>query len=398
MLVGRADFDYYLRRLKRYLHLPVRQESLWAVLHSPSCPAAAWDAGDRYMTGRKHRAVKACGFLARASLIFVAVLVQTNASPAHGGSVFVTAALGQPSKGFSDNHMRGANTGAGVAAGEDAVERAFGSDRVVAGEADLPGWLVRSEAEGGAARDVSSADGVRVPIMIRVSEEDVRMAAEDGGRLASLVGAPWVDMIAYVVAGNSEDRPMLKTAGGYVGTPQGLAMDVIGRLARGKPRLVSIGNGGGDGAALDADELRAVVWSAVIHGASGIIYDDRGPAPGTSDGTPAALNAEMVEIHRLMKDMGNILLASTGLPNGVLLRMAPRGEMPAPDMMPYPFEARAYRTGDRVFYAILNLSQEGGAVLDHAPFGIRGMAFRRYEVKFGYLPDDASYGRTGEAP
>lgn len=366
------------------------------------------------MTGRKHRAVKACGFLARASLIFAAVLAQTNAAPAHGASVFVTAALGPPSKSFSDNHMRGANTGAGVPAGEDAVERTsaaaaesmhvigspFGSDRVVAGGADLPGWMMRSEAEGGAARDISSADGVRVPIMIRVSEEDVRMAAEDGGRLASLVGAPWVDMIAYVIAGNGEDRPMLKTAGGYVGTPQGLAMDVIGRLARGKPRLVSIdsGNRGGGGAALDADELRAMVWSAVIHGASGIIYGDRGPAPGTSDGTPAALNAEMVEIHRLMKDMGNILLASTGLPNGVLLRMAPRGEMPAPDMMPYPFEARAYRTGNRVFYAILNLSQEGGAVLDHAPFGIRGMAFGRYEVKFGYLPDDASYGRTGEAP
>lgn len=338
------------------------------------------------MRGRKHRAVKASGFLARASLIIAAVLVQTNASPAHGGAEVPTG---------KDAVER---TSAAAAESMHVIDSPFGADRGVAGEAELPGWRMASKA--GAARDISLADGVRVPIIIRVSEEDVRMAAEDGGRLASLIGASWVDMIAYVVVGNGEDRPILKTAGGYVGTRQGLAMDVIGRLARGKPRLVFIdsGNGGGDGAALDADELRAVVWSAVIHGASGIIYDDRGPAPGTSDGTAPARTAEMVEIHRLMKDMGNILLAPTGLPNGVLLRMAPRGEVPAPDMMPYPFEARAYRTGNRVFYAILNLSQEGAAVLDYAPFGISGMAFRRYEVKFGYLPDYASYGRTGEAP
>lgn len=232
--------------------------------------------------------------------------------------------------------------------------------------------------------------GVEIPIYLNLTGGHLTDQFINETIMRDYVDSESTDLIAHDYYTINSKQPMIYLQDGYVSTRQGHAIDRLTNFSRGKPQysFIESSDYNNDGTLPTAAQMRAQIWSSVIHGAVGIIYFPVVLSPWSWDGTPATLVEEMKASHQKIKSLESTLLdLATGLPRGQLHKMAQAGAVPSADMMPYPFEARTIPTSQGTFYIILNLSPLGAATLNHSPFGISNMAFEPYEVKMGYIED-----------
>jgi hypothetical protein len=132
----------------------------------------------------------------------------------------------------------------------------------------------------------------------------------------------------------------------------GQAVDLCRELSDGKPQFAFIETSSQQLAWLPknsrgptADEVRAEIWDAVIHGVRGIIYFPQQFNPFKFDATPSSVSVELAKQDRLIEKLGNVL--ASPVPNGLKVTVSP------------PLEATCRVGSDGTAYAIvLNLSPE----------------------------------------
>ena len=261
--------------------------------------------------------------------------------------------------------------------------------------ADAPGVglehvAVTPEEIDEVARQWRSAGG-EVPLFLNLTGAHVNDEWINAPLMADYVDGDSTDIIAHDYYTINNGAPMLYELDGYLTTRQGRAVDRLSEWSGGKPQYTFIESSDFDrnGTVPTAGEMRAQIWSAIIHGAVGIVYFPVAFDPWSFDETPPDLLAAMEINHALIGDLEEIILdPATGRPNGTLHRMAPQGEVPEPGMMPYPFEARSYETPQGEFRIILNLSPVGAAVLEDPSGSSPGLEFGPYEVKAGYVDQE----------
>jgi len=138
----------------------------------------------------------------------------------------------------------------------------------------------------------------------------------------------------------------------------GLILDRLNSWSRGKRQIEIVeASSFGDRRAATPAELRGMVWHAIIHGASGIVYFPQRLSPDFEfDATPPRVVAEMIRINRSIAKFAPVLLS--------------RGRRtPAPR----PFERATRIRGRRLYTIVLNLS--------HRPARYRGRRYRPFEVR-----------------
>ncbi|WMT92823.1 hypothetical protein [Pelagibacterium sp. H642] len=234
---------------------------------------------------------------------------------------------------------------------------------------------------------LAGGEGRTIPLFLNLTGAHVNDAWINAPLMADYVDGNSTDMVAHDYYTINIGAPMLYELDGYTTTRQGRAIDRLSEWSGGKPQFVFIESSDYDrnGSVPTAGEMRAQIWSSIIHGAVGIIYFPVAFQPWSFDETPDELLTEMSTTHAMIDELEGVILdPATGQPNGTLHRMAPQGVVPEPGMMPYPFEARSYQTPHGQFQIILNLSPDGLAVLKDPSGSAPGLEFGPYEIKVGY--------------
>jgi hypothetical protein len=149
--------------------------------------------------------------------------------------------------------------------------------------------------------------GPNVPVFVNFSGGHVlgrRVAKET--YVAYLKSADWVGNDFYAVTGYNRPDWLWKI---------GAAVDDLREWSGGKPQLAFIESSAQrlswtpkETRGVTADELRAEVWHAVIHGVKGIVYFPQQIGEGFKfDATPARVAMEMSQQNRRLNEMGAVL-------------------------------------------------------------------------------------------
>ena len=231
--------------------------------------------------------------------------------------------------------------------------------------------------------------GVDIPIYLNLTGSHVTDIWINEPMMRDYVDSPSADIIAHDIYQINGGQPMLFERNGYTTTAQGHAIDRLSSWSGGKPQYAFIESSDFDsnGTLPTAGEMRAQIWSSVIHGAVGIIYFPIVFNPWSFDGTPKHLVAEMTAIHAKIRAVESTLMnSSTGRPNGTLLKMASPLQAVGPGMLPHPFEGRSFGNGK---FIVLNASN-ANARLTNPIIGVTDASFAPYEVLFIGFKDKES--------
>ncbi len=195
----------------------------------------------------------------------------------------------------------------------------------------------------------------------------------------------WLSADAYPI---QDHKPfVIQSNDGYTSTTQGIILDRQIAWSKGKPVMTFIATSSfNNGAALPTvAQFNAMAWSAVIHGASGIIYFPVRLSPWAFDATPDYLVRAITGFDREVISLEKILMdpAAGGRRPYTLFRAANQGAAPKVLQLPYPFEASEIRTKQGPYRIILNLSDKD-QVLDKPDWGLNHATFHAFEARRGY--------------
>ena len=135
-----------------------------------------------------------------------------------------------------------------------------------------------------------------------------------------------------------------------------------------------------------AAAFNAMAWSAVIHGASGVIYFPVRFSPAFSfDATPPDVVAAIRTFDYQVANLEAVLMdGARGGRRPFKLYRSSNPRAPSPNgQLPYPFEAAAIPTPQGTCRIILNLSGQN-QMLNKPAWKLNNAAFRPYEVRIGY--------------
>ena len=201
----------------------------------------------------------------------------------------------------------------------------------------------------------------------------------------------WWSSDSYQV---QDGRPFLLTWNGYTSTHQGYALDLMSSydgavpLSATKPKAQFIGTSdfSGMGRTPTPGQFRAMAWSTIIHGAFGLIYFPIVLKPSFAwDGTPSNVVSEMRTFHSVVDSISDILINSDrgGRLPSTLRRCANNKSSPTELQLPYPFEGCEIVTSRGLYKIVLNLVDDMATLTD-SRWGLSGLVFNAYEVKYGY--------------
>jgi hypothetical protein len=207
----------------------------------------------------------------------------------------------------------------------------------------------------------------------------------------NIPGIDWWASDSYQV---QDGHPFLLTWNGYTSTHQGYALDLMSfyygatPLSAAKPKMQAIGTSdfNGVGRVPTPGQFRAMAWSAIIHGAFGLVYFPIVLKPAFAwDGTPPNLLSEMHTLHSAVDGIADILINSAhgGRLPSTLRRCANKDSAPIGLQLPYPFEGCEIPTAQAAYKIVLNLVDET-TILNDSRWGLSGLSFYPYEVKYGY--------------
>ncbi|HEY3947553.1 hypothetical protein, partial [Phenylobacterium sp.] len=257
------------------------------------------------------------------------------------------------------------------------------------GVAQDPADVVRQAAPWRAA---ARAAGRAIPIWTNhVGPHIYPDWARNNALMQDYMRGPASDWLSADSYPPQEGRPVvIRTADGYASTTQGVILDRQRAWSGGKPAMAIIGTSAFRPllAVPTPEQFRAMAWSAVIHGAVGIVYFPvRLPPSWSFDATPPALVQAVVAFDRRIASLQDVLVDAKvgGRRPYTLWRSANPGAAPTAGQLPYPFEASEIATPKGPFRIVLNLSDKP-QTLDRPRWGLARANFRPYEARMAYGP------------
>jgi len=191
----------------------------------------------------------------------------------------------------------------------------------------------------------------------------------------------WLAADAYPI---QERQPfVVESSEGYTSTVQSIALDRQIAWSSGKPVMTFIGTSAykPNAPVPTAEQFSAIAWSAVIHGASGVVYFPVVLTPFAFDATPSTLVTALTTFNREVSSINGILMDQTrgGRRPYVVFRSANKGQAAKADQLPYPFEAAVIQSSAGAYRIILNLS-DTAQVLNKPDWGLSQVKFQPYAV------------------
>lgn len=227
--------------------------------------------------------------------------------------------------------------------------------------------------------------GAGVPVFVNFSGGNVL-----GGKISKEVyqeymkGADWVGNDFYAVTGYNRPDWLWKV---------GAAVDRLREWSEGKPQFAVIECSAQrlswtpkNTRGVTADEFRAEVWHAVIHGVRGVIYFPqqigKGGAEFKYDAMTTKVGLEMVVVNRRLAELGEVL---AGEMNPAMKGAKPRAEG--------PLEIGWRGAGGKMYLIVLNFSddllREGKISLGREVGSVKSLwEGREVEVKGGEIVGD----------
>jgi hypothetical protein len=208
----------------------------------------------------------------------------------------------------------------------------------------------------------------------------------------------WLSADSYPI---QEHLPfVIQSAAGYTSTTQGVTLDRLAAWSGGKPVMAMIGTSAyGDTSGVPTPgQFNAMAWSAVIHGATGVVYFPVDLTPFAFDVTPAPLVQAITAFDQQIASIDKILMNETagGRDPFTVFRSANPGAAVKAGQLPYPFEATEIQTAQGPYRIILNLSDQA-QVLNKPEWGLSNVTFQGYEVQKGYAAAARGpAGKTGD--
>jgi hypothetical protein len=212
----------------------------------------------------------------------------------------------------------------------------------------------------------------------------------------------WLSADSYPI--QAGQNFVIQTNDGYTSTVQGVTLDRQEAWSGGKPVMAFIGTSAftAGGPAPTGAEFTAMAWSAVIHGAVGVIYFPVQFQPSWSfDATPPDVVAAITAFNLKISGLDSILMdeAHGGRNPFIVFHSANAGAAPLAGQLSYPFEATEIQTGQGPFHIVLNLSDHD-QVLNMPQWGFGAATVHGYDVVMGYTPPtftNATYNGSGGA-
>ncbi len=195
----------------------------------------------------------------------------------------------------------------------------------------------------------------------------------------------WLAADSYPIQGRQAF--VVQSNDGYTSTVQGLVVDRQVAWSSGKPVMTFIGTSAfnNNSRAPSSAQFKVMAWSAVVHGATGVIYFPVHFDPWSFDATPPALAQALTAFDKDVTSIEQVLINPTagGRRPSTVFRSANPGVAPSRFQLPYPFEATEIATAKGPYRIVINLSDKD-AVLMRPEWGLTGASFGGYEVRKGY--------------